>query len=370
MRILRLFLLGSFLALTACKSSQAPQGPAPDPNDYLTFLQVNDVYEIAPIQGGKYGGMARLATLKKQLRKEKPPLFTVMAGDFLSPSVIGTVKLDGQRVQGAHMIAVMNAVGFDLACFGNHEFDLKEAELQARLDESEFEWIAGNVRQNGPEGPQAFQQQELPVEATKMLQVPRAQGSPLRIGVMSLCLPANQPDYVHYEDLKESALAQWRDLLPRSDFIVALTHLSIDQDRELASWLPGLKLIMGGHEHDHHYEVVGGVPIAKADANAKTAYVHRVSFNRYTGDVSVKSELNAIDETLSPDPEIAARVQDWEEKAYAAFKAQGLDLDAPVASLETPLDGLEAHIRNRQTNLGQAMTQAMYQAWDSVDCAL
>ena len=29
----------------------------------FTFLQVNDVYEIAPIQGGEFGGMARVETV-------------------------------------------------------------------------------------------------------------------------------------------------------------------------------------------------------------------------------------------------------------------------------------------------------------------
>jgi 5'-nucleotidase / UDP-sugar diphosphatase len=28
----------------------------------FTFLQLNDVYEIAPIQGGKFGGLARVET--------------------------------------------------------------------------------------------------------------------------------------------------------------------------------------------------------------------------------------------------------------------------------------------------------------------
>jgi len=113
----------------------------------FTFLQVNDVYEIAPLAGGKEGGLARVATLKKDLLKENPNTFTFMAGDFLSPSLLGTIKYKGKRIRGQQMIETMNAVGFDLAVFGNHEFDLSKDELQQRLNESEFAWTSANVRQ-------------------------------------------------------------------------------------------------------------------------------------------------------------------------------------------------------------------------------
>ncbi len=370
MRFFQWLCLATLLVGVSCQSARVATGSAPPPLDSLALLHVNDVYEIAPIRGGQAGGLARVATLRKQIEAEGAPVFTLMAGDFLSPSVIGTVKLDGKRIQGAQMIDVMNAVGFDFAVFGNHEFDLSLSELQARIDESEFDWIAGNVRRAGRDEPQPFRQLGVELPVSHVLTVPRDGAPPLRVGVLSLCLPANPQDYVYYEDVKQSALAQWQDLLPRTDFVVAVTHQTIEQDRELARLLPGLKLIMGGHEHDHHYETVGRVPIAKADANARTAYVHRLTYDRQQGRVRVQSVLVNVDATLDPDPRVARRVATWEARAYPAFQAQGLDLEASVVTLTEPLDGLEAHLRTRQTNLGDALTRAMYQAWDSVACAL
>ena len=32
----------------------------------ITFLHLNDIYEITPVAGGQQGGMARLATLRRQ----------------------------------------------------------------------------------------------------------------------------------------------------------------------------------------------------------------------------------------------------------------------------------------------------------------
>ncbi len=48
-------------------------------------------------------------------------------------------------LNGKQMIATFNVLGLDYATLGNHEFDLKEASLRSRLNESRFEWIESNV---------------------------------------------------------------------------------------------------------------------------------------------------------------------------------------------------------------------------------
>jgi 5'-nucleotidase/UDP-sugar diphosphatase len=98
----------------------------------FTIMQLNDVYEIAPIQAGEFGGMARVETLHQHLLQENKNTLLVMAGDFLNPSLLGTLKVDNERVYGRQMIEVMNAMKFDLVAFGNHEFDLSQNDLQKR----------------------------------------------------------------------------------------------------------------------------------------------------------------------------------------------------------------------------------------------
>ena len=111
----------------------------------LNLLQINDVYEIEAIENGKYGGMARVATLKKNLKKVNPNTWMVLSGDFINPSVYGTLKFEGKAIKGKQMIEAMNAAKVDFVTFGNHEFDVREDELLSRLNESEFEWIATNA---------------------------------------------------------------------------------------------------------------------------------------------------------------------------------------------------------------------------------
>ena len=70
--------------------TQTPQqAPSPDVTR-ITFLQINDVYEMSPV-GGE-GGVARLATLRKRLLAANPNTFTILSGDLFSPSALGTAE--------------------------------------------------------------------------------------------------------------------------------------------------------------------------------------------------------------------------------------------------------------------------------------
>ncbi|MGK0379516.1 MAG: 2',3'-cyclic-nucleotide 2'-phosphodiesterase (5'-nucleotidase family), partial [Patiriisocius sp.] len=122
----------------------------------IKLIQVNDVYEIAPLKGGKVGGMARVGHISDSIKKAFPNSYLVMGGDFLNPSLLGTLKIDGKRIKGKQMIEVMNAMDFDIATFGNHEFDLNLNELQDRLNESEFQWTSANVFQKNGEDIRVF----------------------------------------------------------------------------------------------------------------------------------------------------------------------------------------------------------------------
>jgi 5'-nucleotidase len=88
----------------------------------------------------------------------------VIAGDFLNPSASNSARFKGKPLNGRHMVDTLN--GFlDLAAFGNHEFDLDEADFRARLRESRFDWVSSNAtdaRSGAPfPGAPAFPSQKL-----------------------------------------------------------------------------------------------------------------------------------------------------------------------------------------------------------------
>jgi 2',3'-cyclic-nucleotide 2'-phosphodiesterase (5'-nucleotidase family) len=333
-----------------------------------TLLAINDVYEITPLANGTTGGMARVATVHRALKAQNPDTYFLHAGDFVSPSVLGTLRYEGKRIAGRQMVEVMNAAGVDYATFGNHEFDIDEADLQARLNESAFPWVVANLQHQTPGGPEPFYQlrqgQRQPLAKSVVLQTAKA-----KIGLLAVCIPVDKP-YAVFDDVYAAAAREYERLVPQTDFVIALTHLEIEQDMELARRLPGLKLIVGGHDHENMRHQVGQVPICKADANAKTVYVHRLRFSPRSRQVKVRSQLRAIGPGLPDEPQTAQVVQKWVQIANQSFAEQGFDPNQVVYRTAEPWDGLEKSVRNRPTNLTDAIGKAFLAASPGVDAVV
>ena len=102
------------LLVAALVAACAPTGTAHRDADpvRLTLLQINDVYQLEPVDGGRRGGLARVATLVREIRRESPFTVFVLAGDALSPSVASTF------LRGEQMVAALGASGLDLATLG------------------------------------------------------------------------------------------------------------------------------------------------------------------------------------------------------------------------------------------------------------
>jgi 2',3'-cyclic-nucleotide 2'-phosphodiesterase (5'-nucleotidase family) len=341
----------------------------------FTFLQLNDVYEIAPIQGGEFGGLARVETVHQDLLKENKNTLLMMAGDFLNPSLIGTLKVEGERVRGKQMVSVMNAMNFDLVAFGNHEFDVPQKDLQKRLNESNFPWISANVKEKTATGSDFFHKEikgkKVPLSPSFMKEFSDADGTKIKIGFISVCIPSNPKEYVVYEDMYAQARAAYDDLKDRVDIVFGLTHVKIAQDKRIAKLLPEVPLIMGGHEHTSRSVSLGNTVITKADANAKTVYIHRVSYDKKTKKVTLISELKEINSSIKTDEKVGAIVAQWQQVLKTKIKAIVSNPTAIIYTAKTPLDGRDTPIRSVQTNLGEIITQSMSFAFDDrVDCAL
>ena len=360
-------LVGISLLFTSCSTE--------DNTINFTFLQLNDVYEIAPLEGGKVGGMARVETLHKQLLKENPNTFMFLAGDFLNPSLLGTLKYKGKRINGKQMVEVMNAMHFDLVAFGNHEFDLKENDLQDRLNESNFQWIATNLKHKIGDTIIPFEVNhdgiKTKIPKTVIFDIKNREGKAVKIGFFSATINANPKDYIVYDDFYETAKNAYNSLKNETSVVFGLTHVAKENDKMLLNMLPEVPLIMGGHEHVNMSIPVGNGKLTKADANAKTAYVHRVTYNLKTKKVTINSTLVPIDETIQPDKNIEKIVAKWD--AFLNAKLSNI-LDNPEAVIyhaNIPLDGRDTPIRSKQTNLGTIIAKSMAFAFDDkVDCAL
>ncbi|MDX1909921.1 MAG: bifunctional metallophosphatase/5'-nucleotidase [Saprospiraceae bacterium] len=329
------------------------------------ILQMNDVYEISPSASDNVGGLARVATLRKELLAKNSNTFTVLAGDFISPSVIGTLKYDGKRIRGKHMIETLNTLGLDWVVFGNHEFDYDDlADLQARLDESKFTWFAANARLKGQTWTQQFFKNKTGggteiCPDNQVITLKDADGTQINLGLFGVLINTGRKPWVEYTDWVEAAKKNVAELQPKCDVVVALTHLNVEDDKKLAGMFPQIPLFIGGHDHENMRIPVGSSVVTKADANAKTVYVHTLRYDKRKKACTVKSELRRINSSIADEPNTAAVIAKWEKIKNDALTSAGFNPTAVVTKLETPLDCRDAFTRYNQAPVGVMINEAM-----------
>lgn len=323
--------------------------------DTLCFIQINDIYEISPLQGGKTGGVARIASYIDECKK-RYTTYSFLAGDFLSPSVMGTATVAKERVNGKQMVDALNAIGLDYVTFGNHEFDIGEESLQKRINESNFTWFSTNVFRSD-KTPFARYSNGVAQYFPTFIEIasPRKQFS---IKLFSLTLPSNTPTYTSFIGYDE-ALENWKtEKTTKKKLIAGLTHLSAAEDVQLLKNYPEVKLIMGGHEHENMLLHSASGYVAKADANGKTIYKHLIYRNN-DGKLIVNSTLVKIDEKIPLKESVAQVVAKWENTVYNSFREIGLEPTRKVCMITDVLNGTEASIRYSQNNLGAVVNDAL-----------
>ena len=365
-------LLYSFLYatifITACSSSRNVKGN--NEKIDITIVQVNDVYEIAPLDGGKVGGMARIATVKKAYQAKNPNTVLVIAGDFLSPSVYNSLKFEGSRIRGKQMVDAMNTAGVEIAVFGNHEFDIPEADLQSRINESTFQWVSSNTFQKKGNDILPFAKNGAPFPETYIRTFTDKDGTTARIGFIGLTLPFNKAVYVSYTDVFAAAQKYYDQLKGSCDAVIAITHQAMNDDIKLARQIPGLALIIGGHEHERHFAKIGNVYITKADANAKSAYIIKLNLNKKNNELKVKADIIDVNEKIALDSATDIVVKKWTGIANKSYASLGFDATKVCMQSGEPLDGREAYIRTQQTNFTKLIVSAMEKASPAADVCI
>jgi 2',3'-cyclic-nucleotide 2'-phosphodiesterase (5'-nucleotidase family) len=183
-------------------------------------------------------------------------------------------------------------------------------------------------------------------------------------------LPFNKAAYVSYTDVFTAAQKYYGELKNYCDAVVAVTHQSMDDDIKLARQIPGLALIIGGHEHERHYAKIGNVYITKADANAKSAYIIKLHLNKRNHRLRVKADLQDVNEKIALDPATDAVVKKWTGIANKSYASLGFDATKVCMQAGEPLDGREAYIRAQQTNFTKLIVAAMEKASPAADAVI
>jgi 5'-nucleotidase / UDP-sugar diphosphatase len=305
----------------------------------VTILHVNDVYQFTPVEGGKRGGLARLLTLKKQIKEQNPNTIFTLGGDTVSPSV------ETRTYKGAQMIDAWNAVGIDYAVFGNHEFDIKTADLLQRMKESKFTWLGANV----------FDTRSNKIFADTPPFVIKEIGG-VKIGFIGLLLPetkttSSMEEFLTVKNFCDTA----KEIVPKmqaagANAVIGLTHLSMTQDKELAK-CADFDLILGGHEHTLLQSSSNGTPIFKMTADARELGRFNLNFDAKTKRLeSLDWEIIPVNDSIPDAPEFAV--------VFDKYKDLLTKLSEPVGATSVELDALSISSRTKETNIGNYIADA------------
>jgi len=307
---------------------------------HVTLLQINDHYVLEPMDGGRRGGMARLSTLVRDLKRENPNTIFALAGDTLSPSV------ESALLQGAQMVAALNAIGLDFATFGNHEFDFGPDVLVERMKESKFRWLSANVvdRRSG---------QALGGASTDLLVTLGG----ARIGLFGLTTAqAAQTSRPGPDVAFGQPVTVARDVAARlrargANLVVAVTHVTMAEDKAIAA-AADVDVILGGHEHEPLVAEEGKTLITKAGSDARYLVQVDLWLTRDGRLVERSWRFREVSRRIESDPAVEALVRDY---------ARRLDreLDAVVGKSGVPLEARAARLRTEETNLGDFVADAL-----------
>src|SRR5437870_6357376 len=285
-------------------------------------------------------GIAKLATLVKQARKDDPDLLLLDSGDTIQGTPLEYYHNKRHNEPPDPMMMTMNALHYDSMAVGNHEFNFGLKVLEKARSEAKFPWLSANSYDKGPKGPITTHYAPYIVKEI----------SGVRIGVLGLTTPGipNWENAENYTGLEfhetVSEAKKWVSVLhtkERVDLVVITMHMGIEEDLRtgqlnpsqvpnenagiaIARQVPGVDVILLGHTHREVPSlVVNGVLLTQA--NRWASHVARVDvyLEKIPGDnrwhVMAKSARTIpVTEKTAIDPEIAElgkpydkETQDW-----------------------------------------------------------
>ncbi|GLE02612.1 hypothetical protein PINS_up011453 [Pythium insidiosum] len=250
-------------------------------------------------------------------------------------------------------------MGIEYVVLGNHEFDFGAPVLQTLLSRARFQCLGANIRSTTTG--------DLLPGVNDVAIVELRQGR-YRLGLFGVCTTETEDDALAGDTVRfEDEILHARrcvELLQRqrADVIVALTHLPLARDKQLARQVPGISLVLGGHDHDVMTDVVGHTMIHKSGQDAHwlgriemTFFPHQQQASRPPA-VQFEWEM-LLNRGVEPDAESLQLLRSYQRTVDEDDAAQG-KLE-PLAITTTALDGTRQTSRRRDCGVGFLITDAL-----------
>lgn len=223
----------------------------------------NDVYHIEESQTEPKGGAPRFVkAMKDRIEQFKTitdghgETIVCFSGDAFSPATLTPYT------EGSEMPPILNMAQVDVAVIGNHELDRGIEVMKRRIDECNFPWLMSNIIDSKTNSI---------IGDVPMTHVIERAG--IRVGFIGL----GSQDWINTLSLPDRGRLVCKDFVFQAtklashlrknehcQFVVALTHMGMDDDLHLAQNAAGVDLVLGGHDHTAVLDKRNGVYVVKS----------------------------------------------------------------------------------------------------------
>ncbi|MBP5093448.1 MAG: metallophosphatase [Abditibacteriota bacterium] len=194
------------------------------------------------------------------------------------------------RIGGEPILKDMSAVPYDAMCVGNREYHLLKIGMDSKISCADFPILSANLRAKGDIVPESVPYVSFEREGVK-------------ITVVGFTVPCVTEE-MFVEKLAsyyfEKPIPAAEEIVPKlradCDLLIALTHIGIGKDRELAK-KTDIDIIFGGHTHTvtPEPEFVSGTYILHSDCHGK--FLRKTVIDTDSPNLIASTELIPLKET-------------------------------------------------------------------------
>ena len=316
--------------------------PAPALEGKTVILHTNDVH-------GAIENYAFVKALKDEMVSEGAEVILADAGDFSQ----GTTYVSTSK--GADAVAMMNAVGYDVATLGNHEFDYGYPQLKENLKKAEFKVVCADVLENGKtiyDPYTVFTMKSGLKVAFVGVETPEAQTKANPALIKGLTFLST----TMFEEVQKQINAAKKE----ADIVIVLTHLGVDDESipyrsvEFAEKVTGYDFIIDGHSHTVMTEGPNG-----EKAQSTGTQIANI------GMIVIDNETKAIEENklvstegITADETVAAAAKVIVDRVKAEYGEKFASSEVTLVGAKSVSNGVFGN-RDGETNNGDLITDAM-----------
>jgi len=254
-----------FVELIACAPTQIPQAVSPVDLVVATTTDVHGritAWDYYANRSEAIRGLTRAATIVDSVRASNPGRVILLdAGDLLQGNPLAYVAARVSRDRTNPIIAAMNAMQYDAAAIGNHEYNYGVPYLDSAVRQAKFPFLSANTYRVDPAGVHAYRPWTI---------VERAG---IKVGIVG----ATTPGVMLWDAENVRGRVRLGDIVPAvrdaaqearragADIIIVTVHSGLNEPSSydtvttgvpsenvaarIASEVPGIDLVLYGHSH-------------------------------------------------------------------------------------------------------------------------